>query len=160
MSHIYRFLYLVWISLAVALLLVLMDLKNVHADELTHIQLAITQSALENGIDPNLALAIAEVESQFNPSMVGALGEVGVFQLRPQFHSVVQGDVKQNIDTAMVYLARLKHRCRRYGDAFFVCYNYGPSRRLARPNEVPYYRKVKAAQLRRQGLSNVANNTN
>lgn len=43
---------------------------------------AITQAALEYGVDPNLAIATAQVESGLNPSAVGDGGtSYGLFQL-------------------------------------------------------------------------------
>lgn len=108
----------------------------------------IVTSALKNGIDPTLALAIAEVESGYNPDVIGSLGEIGVFQLRPEFHSVIRNNTKHNIDTATKYLAELWHKCAHYGDAYFVCFNYGSARRLKHPRLFPYYVKVKAAQKR------------
>jgi soluble lytic murein transglycosylase-like protein len=110
----------------------------------------ITKSARHAGVDPTLALAIAEVESGMNPDAVGALGEIGLFQLRPEYHAVKKGDVRHNIDAATKYLAYLKRKCGGYGDAFFVCYNYGTARPLKHPRLFPYYLKVKMVQARRR----------
>jgi soluble lytic murein transglycosylase-like protein len=117
----------------------------------------IVQSAKVHHINPKLALAIAKVESGLNPQMIGSLGEVGVFQLRPEYHEVIVGDVKQNIDVAMNYLEKLKHQCSSYGDAFFVCYNYGPTRILKHPRLFPYYKRVQYA-LRNPELRKIASN--
>jgi soluble lytic murein transglycosylase-like protein len=110
------------------------------------IEQKITRAAIRNGVDPSLALAIAQVESRMDDSLVGDLGEVGLFQLRPEFHPVVKGATDHNIDLAVKYLAALKSRCRSYGDAYFVCYNYGTARKLKYPKLFPYYKKVKLAQ--------------
>lgn len=106
----------------------------------------IMEVASEYGVDPQLAVAIAVVESGMNPEARGALGEVGLFQLRPEFHPVVEGDPSHNIKVAIRYLAYVKERCAPiYGDAWFICYNTGPHRkeRLTRPHEFPYYKKVR-----------------
>jgi soluble lytic murein transglycosylase-like protein len=87
-------------------------------------------------------LAIATVESRLNPNAIGAIGEIGLFQLRPEFHSVKRGEIDHNINVATRYLAKLQKQCAHYGDAFFVCFNYGPGRRLKRPKQFPYYIKV------------------
>ncbi len=123
--------------------------EEVKAQTRIEIETVIIQSAKAHGINPNLALAMAEVESQMNPRAVGALGEVGLFQLRPEFHWAVSTNVKTNTVLAMRYLAQLKKSCRHYGDAFFVCFNYGPVRQLKHPKLFPYYRKVQIAMQRR-----------
>jgi soluble lytic murein transglycosylase-like protein len=120
---------------------------EVNAQTKPEIERIIVQAANAHGVSPQLALAIADVESQMNPNMVGSLGEIGLFQLRPEYHRVVRGDVQANVNTAMRYLAQLQRDCGQYGDAFFVCYNYGPSRPLKYPRLFPYYKKVKQAMV-------------
>lgn len=112
----------------------------------------IRTSAIHHGVDPDLAVAIAEVESGLNPHAVGSMGEIGVFQLRPEFHPVSRKSQTHNIDVALRYLARLQHECSMYGDAYFVCFNYGQARKLKYPRLFPYYRKVKAMQAKRERL--------
>lgn len=109
--------------------------------------------AIEHGVNPDLAVAIAEVESELNERAVGALGEIGLFQLRPEYHRVVKGNTRQNIEAAMAYLADLQRTCSSYGDAYFVCFNYGTARRLRYPKLYPYYLKVMAARTRRQMIA-------
>jgi len=102
----------------------------------------IRVTALEYGINPNLAVAIAQVESRIEPNAVGMHGEIGVFQLLPKYHAVQAGDVYSNVRVAMKYLAKLKRKCGDYGSAFYVCYNYGPTRKLTHPTRFPYYKLV------------------
>lgn len=106
--------------------------------------------ALKHGIDPKLAYAIMEVESGCNPNKVGALGEVGIFQLRPNMHPGADGTRDEHIDSAIRYLAYVRRYCRAaYGDAWFVCFNTGPFRktRLKEPTQQTYYKKVVEALL-------------
>jgi soluble lytic murein transglycosylase-like protein len=119
------------------------------------IEFLIRQSAVRHGIDPELAVAIATVESKLNPEMVGGLGEIGLFQLRPEYHNVVQHDVYQNIETGVAYLAVLKRQCRKYGPAYFVCYNYGPSRELKHPTKFKYYTLV-ITEMNRRSVNLIA----
>ena len=108
----------------------------------------IERKAVKYGIDPKLAVAIAMTESNLNPNAVGSLGEIGLFQLRPEFHDVKQGDIKHNVELAMRYLSYVKNRClRRYDVAWFVCFNTGPNRKklIERPQEFSYYKKVMIA---------------
>lgn len=106
----------------------------------------IASEALEQGVDPKLAVAIATVESSLNPNAVGVLGEQGLFQLRPEYHQgVVDADPSTNIRRGVRYLRFVIRTCAsRYKDAAFICFNTGPYRtRLIRvPKQFPYYRKV------------------
>lgn len=111
--------------------------------ESSELEQTIRVIASQEGVDSDLAVAIAQVESGMNPNKVGAIGEVGLFQLRPEYHRI--GTVQQNIRTAMKYLNELKRYCGpTYGEAFFICYNVGPNyeKRILFPKKFPYYVKV------------------
>jgi soluble lytic murein transglycosylase-like protein len=115
----------------------------------------IRASALEQGIDPDLAVAIAIVESQVDPRAIGAAGERGVFQLHPRYHAIV-ADESENIDTAIAYLKKIEGRCRAlYEEAWYVCYNYGPNKRLKQPKQTKYFKKVQRAYKNVKGDSYV-----
>jgi len=43
----------------------------------------IQATAGQHGVDPALALAVAQAESSFNPAAQGSAGEIGLFQLMP-----------------------------------------------------------------------------
>jgi soluble lytic murein transglycosylase-like protein len=107
----------------------------------------VTQAAIENGIDPDLALAIMHVESKGDANAIGALGEVGLFQLRGEFHDVRHGDPRHNVGVALRYLAALKERFEPiHGDAWFVAFNVGPTRLASykAPRKTAYYQRVTA----------------
>lgn len=108
----------------------------------TEIISQITTAAHTVGLDPDIPVAIATVESSLNPKAVGGLGEVGLFQLRPEYHAVVPGNTGHNILTGVAYLAELKKKCGRFNDAWFVCFNYGPYNKLKYPHKTDYYKKV------------------
>src|SRR5690606_31993954 len=119
----------------------------------------IKKTALKYNVDPELALAIAEKESSFNPNAIGSKGEIGLFQLRPEYHDVRPGEVEHNIDVAIRYLAQLQRKCAHYLDAFFICYNLGPNyKRLKHPTKFPYYKQVKAIMNRNKRESIYASN--
>jgi soluble lytic murein transglycosylase-like protein len=110
---------------------------------------AINQAARRHGVDARLMHAMAMVESSKRPDAKGALGEVGLFQLRPEFHRGASVNPLVNADAAARYLKELELRCRpKYGKAWFICYNTGANRKktLAKPTEFVYYKKVVAAQ--------------
>lgn len=59
--------------------------------EITSLIIAIS---INMGFDPILALAVAKVESNYNPAQVGKIGEIGLFQLRPEFFSATCTGIK------------------------------------------------------------------
>jgi len=91
---------------------------------------AIVAAAQAAGIDPKLALEVANRESGLNQNARGAAGEIGVFQLLPSTAAslgVDPSDVNRNIEGGVRYLAQLLSR---YGDpaAALAAYNWGPDR--------------------------------
>jgi soluble lytic murein transglycosylase-like protein len=95
---------------------------------MSQIQDQIRSTALRYGVDPALALAVAQQESSFNQGARGAAGEVGVFQLMPGTAAdlgVNPYDQTQNIEGGISYLAQLY---RQFGDwaKALAAYNGGP----------------------------------
>jgi soluble lytic murein transglycosylase-like protein len=72
------------------------------------IQDLIRQAAERYGVDPALALAVAERESAFNPRAVSSEGAQGVFQLMPatarELGVTDSFDPAQNVDAGVRYL--------------------------------------------------------
>lgn len=68
----------------------------------------VTRLAPDYGVDPNLALAIASVESNFNPSAVSPRNAQGVMQLIPataeRFNVGNALDARQNVAGGLSYL--------------------------------------------------------
>jgi soluble lytic murein transglycosylase-like protein len=88
----------------------------------------IRDTALRYGVDPAVALAVAQQESGFSQGARGAAGEVGVFQLLPSTAAglgVNPYDEGQNIQGGVSYLAQLY---RQFGDwtKALAAYNGGP----------------------------------
>lgn len=110
----------------------------------------IIEEADKHGLDSTLLLSLARVESSFNPRARGAIGEVGLFQLRPEFHGAGASFCpEENTRAAAAYLAKLKKlpACKQYGRYWYVCYNRGPNRRpLTNPAKFDYAVKVEAAR--------------
>jgi hypothetical protein len=73
----------------------------------------VRREAEEQGLPPDIADAVAYVESSYNPRAVGAVGEVGLMQIRPQTAAMLgyKGDVEAlfepetNVRYSVMYLA-------------------------------------------------------
>lgn len=139
--------------------------QSVLQKEARHQELAIEdvirQAAFVHGIDAELMLAIAHVESSMNPRAVGTNDDTGLFQLRKKFFGdEASFDPVVNANAAARYLAWLKKRpaCRAYGKAWFICYNRGPnSLAVDEPKQNKYYKRVIVAM--RERVSSVVVNT-
>ncbi len=92
------------------------------------IQDEIRQAASQYGVDPAIALAVAQTESGFNQGARGAAGEVGIFQLMPGTAGDLGVDpysLPGNIKGGIAYLSQLY---RQFGDwtKALAAYNGGP----------------------------------
>lgn len=109
------------------------------------IESLIIREAVRYGVNPNLAVAIAKTESGLNPKAVGSKGEIGLFQLRPEYHKGNLWNPVQNTRIAMRYLKHLESMsAERFGRAWFISFNLGPyyNRPIRYPQLFPYYKKV------------------
>lgn len=107
------------------------------------IQAAALIASNTYGVDKGLIMAMIEVESQYKQYAVGSShGEIGLMQLRREFHPCASFDVFENIMCGTKYLARIKEIRRDWGDAYFVAYNFGPYAPVKEPKKTAYYRKV------------------
>lgn len=91
-------------------------------------------------IDCNKAVAIAKVESNLNPNAVGkSHGEIGLMQLRPEFHRCASFDPATNIRCALHYMKKLKAS---KGECWATYYNTGPNSGIKYPCKHKYYKKI------------------
>jgi len=90
---------------------------------------AIAGAAAQYGVNPSLALAMAQAESGLNPNAVSSAGAQGIFQLMPATASSLgvtnPFDPQQNITAGVRYLAQLLSQ---FGDPYeaLAAYNWGP----------------------------------
>lgn len=113
------------------------------------------------GIEAELILAIAKVESNFKVGAVGSShGEIGLMQLRPTFFPKATFDVKNNMELAARHLSAIRPRCKaKYGQAWWVCYNIGQNRAATvKARSLPYYSKVMAAYGKEKHVKKTAEN--
>ncbi|HEV2225134.1 MAG TPA: transglycosylase SLT domain-containing protein [Candidatus Acidoferrales bacterium] len=86
----------------------------------------IASSAAAAGVDPALAVAVAQAESSLNQAARGAAGEIGVFQILPSTAPGVNlSDLQTNITTGVQILRNLINQ---FGDIAqaLAAYNCGP----------------------------------
>lgn len=94
------------------------------------IKAAIRTAARKYNVPEDLALAVAERESSFNPGAISDHGAIGLFQLMPKTAAglgVDPYDPTQNIDGGVRYLAE---NLRRFGGdvgSALAAYNFGPT---------------------------------
>jgi soluble lytic murein transglycosylase-like protein len=110
------------------------------------VQNLVAQKAQLVGVDPALALAIADIESGFKQSAVSSKGAIGVGQLMPDTAArfkVDAKDVEQNIDGMLQYLKFLTKMFN--GDLKLVAaaYNSGEGNVQKAGNQVPNIAETK-----------------
>jgi hypothetical protein len=104
----------------------------------------IFREAVRQNFDGEIALAVAIVESNLNPSAIGPKGEYGLFQVRPEFTSVSKKallDAKTNAKVGIEKLKEFQQICPlKENLTWVICYNNG-LRKPRFPLLHPYYKK-------------------
>lgn len=119
----------------------------------SEIQSQIAAAALQQGVDPSLALAVAKTESSFNPNARSPKGAIGVMQLMPATAAglnVDPNDPAQNIQGGVAYLAQLLRQYNGDSTKALEAYNAGPGN-VAKGNIPPETQSYVASVLASQG---------
>ena len=99
-------------------------------------------------IMPETAIAVAKVESSLNPNAIGPVGEVGLFQVRPEYSRYTAEELLNpavNVLEGLRILSESKKRCKhKESKTWLNCYNLGITggSRIKHPKLFPYYVKV------------------
>jgi hypothetical protein len=96
--------------------------------DISSVQSQIVADANAAGIPASIALAVAQIESSFNPSAVSPVGAIGVMQLMPGTASdlgVNPSDTSENIRGGVNYLAQMYAKFGNWAQAL-AAYNAGP----------------------------------
>jgi len=94
------------------------------------VQSAIIAAAQAAGVDPNLAVAVAQQESGGNQNAVSSAGAIGIFQLMPATATelgVDPTDAMQNIQGGIAYLSQLLTEFGGNVTEVLGAYNWGPA---------------------------------
>lgn len=118
----------------------------------------ITVLALNQGINPETALAIAKIESNFKVNAIGPMKEVGLFQIHKSSTTYTKEQLlnpRINISEGLRILKQAKEKCTHQEDkTYVVCYNVGLAggKKIKHPTKFPYYKRfIEAkAQLKKQ----------
>jgi soluble lytic murein transglycosylase-like protein len=92
------------------------------------LQSSIEAAAVSAGVDPGIALAVAQVESGGNQAAVSSAGAIGVFQLLAATAvglGVNPNDLNGNISGGIAYLGQMMSQFGNWQDAL-AAYNWGP----------------------------------
>ena len=101
--------------------------------------------------DASVALAVAKVESNLNPDAIGSLGEIGLYQIRPEYNPSYTKenlfDVHSNIILGIKKLREERKLCPlKTSDLdYLICYNRGRSgaSKVKNPSQDKYLNKVR-----------------
>lgn len=98
----------------------------------------VVEEAKLQGVDPALALAVAQVESDFDPNVVSHKGARGVMQIMPKtardefgINPTLLFDARTNIRTGVTFLKQLQ---KRYGKVEFALSHYNGGSRVTKPD--------------------------
>jgi soluble lytic murein transglycosylase-like protein len=119
--------------------------KKTKGKEMNTVMSLIIHYSVAMNFDPAIALSVAKQESNFNNDMVGDVGEVGIFQVRPEF--IVNFTEKElhnreiNIKVGIELLKKAQKLCKHKANLdWLVCYNAGVSggNRYKYPSKAKY----------------------
>lgn len=109
----------------------------------------IVVNAQMAGISPDLAISVAQVESNMNPNAVSPTNDHGLFQLNhnsfPQYTKQELLNPYLNISLGVQYLAKMKQECQEMMEkSWVICYNVGPTKAktFKHPTLHKYHKKI------------------
>lgn len=98
------------------------------------------------GVDPYLALSVAKIESNFTSNAIGSVGEIGIFQIRPEYSYFSRAQLFDPVINVIEGIRKIKEAEKYcpHKKYFIVCYNVGVtgSKGVRRPASHPYVRRV------------------
>ena len=120
---------------------ILDDIYATDEAELVPVEDLIMQTAVEQGVDPQLVRAIATAESNMNQDEISPVGAIGVMQLMPetaQALGVNPYDVNENVLGGTIYLKQMLDTFDGNVPLAVAAYNAGPNAVLRYGGIPPY----------------------
>lgn len=109
----------------------------------------IRAEAVHQGLNPDIAVAVARIESALNPHARGKKGEIGLFQLQPAYVPYTRQQLlnprinaKEGVKQLLYYRV---HCPSQVGNTWITCFNQGQNRKPVHPELLPYYKKFEGA---------------
>lgn len=108
-------------------------------------------------IDPVLVQSVIEVESNYDAQAIGAVGEIGLMQIRPEMWNIPKAKLynpRFNVKIGVSLLSKARDQCAHQNNyTWIVCFNSGITggSRIARPEHQTYYKKVMRVYERLKG---------
>ncbi|MBP1763163.1 MAG: mltC [Firmicutes bacterium] len=113
--------------------------------ETTKIINSIEKAAVQYGVDPRLAVAVAKTESGLSANAVSSAGAIGIMQLMPETASAMGvndiNDAQQNINGGVRYLRQMLDIFGGDIDKAIAAYNAGPNA-VAQYGSVPPFKET------------------
>jgi len=111
----------------------------------------LKQQALQLGLEPRLAISMAEVESGYNPNAISPKGAIGVLQIMPKVawkdfkvSREMLFDPETNIRVGLSWLKSLLNRFDQDLDLSLAAYNAGASRVVKAGYQIPHIEETQA----------------
>lgn len=118
------------------------------ADTLQRFEKEISRSALQNGLDPALILAVVMEESGGDPLATSSKGAQGLMQLMPQTASEMgvkdSTSPSQNVSGGSLYLSKMLKRYDGNLELALAAYNAGPGNVDKAGRQVPDFSETKS----------------
>jgi len=106
---------------------------------------SIEKAAVQYGVDPRLAIAVAKSESGLAANAVSSAGAIGIMQLMPETASAMGVkdiyDVQQNISGGVRYLRQMLDLFGGDTDKAIAAYNAGPNA-VAQYGSIPPFKET------------------
>ncbi len=110
----------------------------------TYIENLIKDTAKKYGVDPELALKVAKIESNLNQQAVSSKGAIGVMQLMPETAKMLgvnPYNLEENIKGGIAYLKYLIDKYNGDIDLALAAYNAGP-KAVDKYGDIPPYKET------------------
>lgn len=123
---------------------------NLELERTTYVEM-IRRAAIERGAPPDLAEAVAQIESGYDPRVVGVVGEVGLMQVRPETAAMLGfkglpvelARPSENVRYGVAYLAQAWRRADGNVCRALMKYRSGHNAEVMTPLSITYCQRAR-----------------